>query len=245
MKTCILCKRDFSEDNFYKENRAKTGLRSECIPCFKARRSKYVQKKRNHEESLYNDDSFLSELKRCIKCNDFKERRSFSKSIQHKDFHSPYCKDCSKQIEKENRNKNILEWRERHRQQQRIWRQNNKSKVTISKRICKKRRRERCPIFRAKESLCARLRSALKGKDKSANTLKLLGCSINELKQHLESKFYGDMSWENYGSYWHIDHIRPCASFDLTIEENQKQCFHYLNLQPLTAKENLIKGSKF
>ena len=52
------------------------------------------------------------------------------------------------------------------------------------------------------------------------------------------------MSWDNYGSYWHIDHIRPCASFNLQNEEEQQICFHYSNLQPLTAKDNIIKGAR-
>lgn len=79
---------------------------------------------------------------------------------------------------------------------------------------------------------------------KKVNSIELLGCSIKELMDHLQSKFYADMSWENYGSYWHIDHIRPCASFNLQNEEEQKICFHYSNLQPLTAKDNIIKGAK-
>jgi len=53
------------------------------------------------------------------------------------------------------------------------------------------------------------------------------------------------MSWDNYGSYWHIDHIRPCASFDLTDPEQQKDCFDFTNLQPLEAKENIRKGAKY
>jgi len=71
--------------------------------------------------------------------------------------------------------------------------------------------------------------------------MKLVGCSIDFLKQHLENKFKPGMSWKNYGK-WHIDHIRPCASFDLRKPAEQKKCFHYSNLQPLWAKENLVKG---
>jgi hypothetical protein len=80
---------------------------------------------------------------------------------------------------------------------------------------------------------------------KKVKSIELLSCSIPELMKHLESKFYGEMTWENYGSYWHIDHIRPCASFNLQKKEEQKLCFHFSNLQPLTAKENLSKGCKF
>ena len=83
----------------------------------------------------------------------------------------------------------------------------------------------------------------LKHNRKHGTTIKLLGCNINELRFYLEGKFIDGMSWDNYGE-WHIDHIRPCASFDLTDPEQQKKCFHYTNLQPLWAEDNLSKGDK-
>jgi hypothetical protein len=101
--------------------------------------------------------------------------------------------------------------------------------------------------YRIKNALRARIRKTLFSKKtiKSENTLELLGCSIEQTRQHLESQFKEGMTWDNYGSYgWHIDHIIPCSSFDLTDPEQQKQCFHYTNLQPLWWQENLSKGSK-
>jgi len=83
----------------------------------------------------------------------------------------------------------------------------------------------------------------VKGKNKSASTMKLISCTIEELWRHLESKFEPWMTRENYG-LWHVDHIRPCYSFDLTDPEQQKKCFHYTNLQPLEAIENIKKGAK-
>jgi signal recognition particle GTPase len=83
---------------------------------------------------------------------------------------------------------------------------------------------------------------------KSSSTIRLLDCSIEQLKQHLESQFKPGMTWENYGRgtnnkrEWNIDHIIPCASFDLSKESEQRKCFHYTNLQPLWAKENWSKG---
>ena len=79
---------------------------------------------------------------------------------------------------------------------------------------------------------------------KSAPTLKLLGSSVAYVKKHLEAQFVDGMSWDNHGE-WHIDHIRPCASFDLTDPEQQKECFNYKNLQPLWAEDNLSKGDRF
>lgn len=72
----------------------------------------------------------------------------------------------------------------------------------------------------------------------------MIGCSIAELRAHLESKFQAGMTWANYGE-WHIDHERPVASFDLRDPEQQRQCFHFTNLQPLWADENNKKGAKW
>ena len=89
-------------------------------------------------------------------------------------------------------------------------------------------------------NLRIRINLALKGNPKLSTTMKLVGCSIERLKQHLEKQFKMGMSWNNYGK-WHIDHIRPCASFDLSKPSEQKKCFNYTNLQPLWAEENLKK----
>ena len=80
---------------------------------------------------------------------------------------------------------------------------------------------------------------------KQTSCLELLGCSIKEFKKHLESKFKDGMTWKNRGvKGWHIDHIIPCDSFDLTKLEEQKKCFHYSNMQPLWWYENLAKSNK-
>lgn len=74
----------------------------------------------------------------------------------------------------------------------------------------------------------------------------LLGCTAAQLKEHLESKWTAGMTWANYGVHgWHIDHIRPCASFDLTDSAQQRECFHWSNLQPLWAADNIRKGDHY
>jgi hypothetical protein len=83
-------------------------------------------------------------------------------------------------------------------------------------------------------------------KKKTSKTVDLIGCSWEYLYFYIESQFKKGMTWDNYCfDGWHIDHIRPCASFDLTDIEQQKQCFHYTNLQPLWAKENFRKNSVY
>jgi len=97
--------------------------------------------------------------------------------------------------------------------------------------------------FKIRCRLAIRIWDALKNNSKSTKTIELLGCSLEFLKYHLESQFKPDMNWNNYSLYgWHIDHIIPCASFDLSKEEEQRKCFHYTNLQPLWAKENWSKN---
>ena len=106
-------------------------------------------------------------------------------------------------------------------------------------------KKKKNPEFIVVNRLRARLYAALNlnGVRKAASTIALCGCTPHELMLHLQSKFQEGMHWNNYGK-WHIDHIRPCASFDLTDPEQQKQCFHYTNLQPLWAAENIRKGAK-
>jgi len=99
--------------------------------------------------------------------------------------------------------------------------------------------------YRIGHNLRGRIRAAIKSGVKTGDSIDLLGCPVDTLKRHLESQFTEGMTWDNYGFYgWHIDHIKPCASFDLTIDSEQKKCFHYSNLQPLWAKDNLQKGDR-
>jgi len=99
--------------------------------------------------------------------------------------------------------------------------------------------------FRISVSLRKRLSGALKAQNirKSARTAELIGCSIKELAVHLQQKFKTGMSWENYGQ-WHVDHIVPCSRFGLSDASQQKECFHFSNLQPLWAVENIVKSNK-
>lgn len=97
--------------------------------------------------------------------------------------------------------------------------------------------------YRIEKRLRAGLNQALRKVKVSKRTslINLLGCSVEDTKRHIEAKFTVGMTWDNI----HIDHIRPCCSFDLTDETQQKQCFHYTNLQPLFASDNLKKSGKW
>lgn len=110
--------------------------------------------------------------------------------------------------------------------------------------ITKKRRDD--PIFRMVHNLRKRVSNAIKSDagEKATGTMELLGCSVQECRDHLEKQFTEGMTWENYGK-WHIDHIKPCAKFKLEDPEEQKKCFHWTNLQPLWALDNIRKGDKW
>lgn len=102
------------------------------------------------------------------------------------------------------------------------------------------------PEFRIKKNLRGRVYVALKRGIKTESTMALLGCTIEHFTKYFEGLFYDDMSWERYmKGEIHIDHIKPCILFDLTIPEQQKECFHYTNLQPLWKVDNLKKGKSY
>ncbi len=93
-------------------------------------------------------------------------------------------------------------------------------------------------VRRVREKMRLLLRSSGLGNQYSSN----FGCTAKEFKAHLESLWTPGMSWENYGHKgWHIDHIKPCSSFDLTIKAEAQACFHYKNTQPLWGKLNMSK----
>ena len=116
---------------------------------------------------------------------------------------------------------------------------NNRSKINETRR----RRRRESPGHRVGDNLCCRLRKLLGPVlHTSSKVSALVGCTRQVLRSHLESKFLPGMGWYNYGSAWHIDHVKPCVSFDLTDREQQLACFHYTNLQPLWDVINVEKG---
>ena len=99
------------------------------------------------------------------------------------------------------------------------------------------------PNFRLSELLRSRLAYSLRNKSKLGSAVTLLGCSLHDAIAHIESQFEQGMSWENWGE-WHVDHIRPLASFNLEDPIALEMACHYTNLQPLWAKENLAKGGR-
>lgn len=100
------------------------------------------------------------------------------------------------------------------------------------------------PENKLAHNLRNRISRFIRRKAGRASTEELLGCSFTEFKDFLECQFGTGMTWENYGEYWHVDHIVPVAAFDLSDPDQVRRCFHFSNLRPLRARENLRKSKR-
>ena len=122
-------------------------------------------------------------------------------------------------------------------------RQKEYNQKNLQKNNLTQKRRYNADIgYKLRKQLTSRILLELKGKTKKFKTLHILGCSYEEFKMWLTEKFLPEMSWENHGVVWEIDHIIPCSKFDLTVEENIFKCFHYTNHQPLFKTTEIAKS---
>jgi len=152
------------------------------------------------------------------------------------------------------RKKHIKAVREAARKYAKKYRLNNPEKIREQNRsdenkIRQKRYRQNrilTPEQKIRNCLAGRIITAIKRRytSKAYKTIELLGCSIKKVREHLEVQFKENMSWENHGKVWEIDHITPLDHFDLTKIEEQKKAFHYTNLQPLNWQENRKKSNR-
>ena len=148
----------------------------------------------------------------------------------------------NKKIEKERIRRKRPEVKLRNKELSQIWRANNLERNRKNKREWNANKRRNDLAFKIKLNLSLRIYHALSGGRKSAKTIELIGCEISDLKRHIEEQFLIDMDWNNWGTNgWHIDHVRPCALFDLKEEGQQKVCFNWRNLRPMWGKENQSK----
>lgn len=201
-------------------------------------------------------------MKTCYKCKETKTPDNFTKNKRYKDGLNDICKPCKKTNNAKVKEKTALyskKYREKnkeyyHKYNQKYYQENKEyyqeynknrdpevvkkyNKTQIDKGYKKqwsKNKYASDPNFRLSQILRIRLIDALKGKtEKAESALDILGCSIEELLVYLEKQFLPEMDWGNHGDVWELDHIIPCAQFDLTQIEEQRKCFHYSNLQPL------------
>lgn len=201
----------------------------------------------------------------CKKCEIEKKLCEFDKRNGAKDGHSNRCKVCRRiyvneyngnsiNLERKRRKAQEYYWNNHEKQLKRIsekhkknsekekeYRKNNRTK--INERV--KKQYAENEIFRVRTNMKNRIKLFLNSKQitKKNTTFEIVGCSPQELKEHIEKQFKNDMSWDNYGFYgWHIDHIIPLSS--AKTEEDVYRLSHYTNLQPLWCEENYKKGDK-
>ena len=260
MKSCTGCNeyKEYTSEFFHSIGGGK--LRTRCKVCYNKWRREYKRRKgivrmskeeiaernKKKKEMLIQECDTKGQL--CSVCGERKPVGDFYKSHQYRS--STKCRECSK----EHARKYHKETYANKKQYYRDYYQKNKECRKEWQRKYSGENWDKIKEYRAKphqrvrKAQSKRLTKLLKRKGiaKKNSILKYIGCTKGQLVAHIEKQFKPGMNWENYGYHgWHIDHIRPCASFDLTKEEDLKRCFHYTNLQPLWAEENLRKGAKW
>lgn len=256
VKICRVCGVGKETHAFVKNSRRADGYDSRCLECDRAYKHAKVMEReaevranskrwreenaetirlRKHQDYLKRKETILAKNKQYYEQN----KEAFLKQAHaYRLTHA----EQKKQWDKEYLQKN----RERVAAYKKQYRLDHKEENREEVRAYMRKRRQIDTSYRIRLNLSHRICRAVKYSGKSAATRELVGCSLTELRLYLEKRFAPGMSWENYGKDgWHIDHIRPCASFDLSDPEQQKQCFHYTNLQPLWALDNIRKGAKW
>ena len=197
------------------------------------------------------------EQKNCDKCEEIQPIDKYRKYCENS--FSKTCKKCLNEIDKIrkiNRRKKKAETtlaKCEKCNQEKTLKEFSKLKKFYKKKIClscypeflKQQKTEWCRKesknninYRLKKSLASRLRTVL---IKNDSTMNYIGCNIQYLREWFEYNFTLEMNWENYGSYWSIDHIIPVCKFDLTVEDEKLKCWNWSNLMPVTVNFNSSK----
>lgn len=191
----------------------------------------------------------------CAKCKQIKNISEFGKKKATKSGLQYNCKVCNGTIQKfwpsnstENRRlidkKHVEKYPDSRSKKMKRYRNRWPEKAKEQSKRHGQKQLER-PEFYLRSILRRRLGRALKNKQKAGSAVRDLGCSIADLTTYLEKQFLPNMTWDNWGlKGWHIDHIKPLASFDLSDRTQFLQACHYTNLRPLWATDNLRKGAK-
>ncbi len=219
LKICSKCLHPKSHEEFATDSRLKSGKKNICKLCDNLRSSQY------QKDNLV---SVLAKNRNWYRANPDKVI-GYRSRINNRNKQR-YSSDAS--------------YRKRRQRSAYDYRSNPDNKLVIN--VKKRELRDKYaknPLWRIVQNLRRRLNFALHGQRKVASTMRIVGCDAQALRSHLEALFVTGMSWDNYGQ-WHIDHIKPCTQFDMSIPTEQYKCFHYSNLQPLWAKDNLSKGGR-
>lgn len=206
--------------------------------------------------------------KTCCKCKCAKPLCEFSKLNSSKDGLKYDCKQCRKDYNtknRENKSEYNRQYFEKHKEKLLAanlnYRDQNKEQIKIQRKQYRqanaehiqKKQREYLPTrkekikerrkndkdFQLSEILRSKIHKMLKGQETSYKDL--IGCDPPTLKLWLQFQFDNNMSWNNIGSYWHVDHVLPINRFDFSKEMDKRVCFHWTNLQPLEKNNNRSK----
>lgn len=227
-RTCTVCRESFPESCFGKDKRQKSGLKSACQPCCNAAVTKW--RNNNPEKAREAGAKFRRD-------NPEKHRANSRKWYNEN-------KEAAQKNASEWRKSNPDKLRDYGREYSRRWRAANPERAKESARRAAKKRRED-PIRRLEDAIKNGIYRGIRGISKAGHTFDLLGYSLGELTQHLETKFKDGMTWDNYGE-WHVDHIRPLVSFSYTSTEDEefRMAWSLKNLQPLWGPDNQSKGAR-
>ena len=242
-KKCSGCDQWKVLKEFHKNKATWDGLCCRCKVCHdianEKRRRDLGMKPRSFAEHRFQG---VLEEKHCLKCDEWKVLKEFSKSKNTWDGLDTRCKVCDVIARKKRISTEL--GRERVRAQVRNNNRKRRANGKTSAYIRKRYRED--PAFSIMCRLRRRVRKAVKrqGATKSKATMKLLGCTLAFFRSYIEKQFVDGMTWENRDK-WHIDHRVPCAAFNLLDPLEQRYCFWYKNHQPMWAIDNLSKSAKY
>lgn len=193
-------------------------------------------------------------MKKCTKCKLIKSKNEFQKQKCKADGLRYNCKTCRAAKSEADRANYSIERKEEISNKQKIRHYTrSEEQIKIDRRRNNEVSKNRYATdinFRLAHILRCRLREAIKNNQKTGSAINDLGCSIEEFKQYLESKFEPWMNWDNQGNYdknrptWQIDHIKALANFDLTNREELLKACNFSNMRPLLTIDNIIKSNR-
>ena len=206
-------------------------------------------RRKNNPKLKEKEDLAKESKKRCTKCLEVKDFNSFTTQKEGFMGLKSQCKNCDliydKQFQSKTNFRTERDKTDKAKQYRKKYIKENLDWWRKYEREYKYNRRKEDMFFKIKGNLSGRLSDLIKKRNLSVNTLELIGCDEKTFLSHIENQFTEGMNWKNYGlKGWHIDHIIPLSSFDLTIEDEVKKACHYTNLQPLWWEDNLKKGNK-
>lgn len=251
IKKCSKCELEHDINNFYKYFKTSKNdyhIDPVCKTCKKLKNKqnylnnidKYKQK--TNEYYLNNKEIILEKRKKKYE-NNIDKYKQINKENYDLEYHKKYYKK-NKEYLKEKRKQNDIKNADKIKENNAKYYLANKEKINIRNKEYHKNKKKIDPLFKLRCSIASLISISIKkqGFKKDTKTANILGCSFEEFRDYLEKQFDENMNWDNQGSYWHLDHIKPISL--ATNEQEIIKLNHYTNFQPLFWKDNLSKSNK-